>query len=63
MEHLCFQLIIGIFAKECDFDYYKTQSVTGVLGKVALKRNDFIRTTNPIYSLQLLGKKRINYII
>ena len=46
------------FCKGVKFDYYKTQSVTGVLGKVALKRNDFIRTTNPIYSFAVAGKEK-----
>ncbi len=46
------------FCKGIDFDYKKTQSVTGVLGKVALKRNDFIRTTNPIYSFAVAGKEK-----
>jgi len=46
------------FCKGIKFDYNKTQSVTGVLGKVALKRDDFIRTTNPIYSFAVAGKEK-----
>jgi len=46
------------FCKGVNFDYNKTQSVTGVLGKVALKRDDFIRTTNPIYSFAVAGKEK-----
>ena len=48
------------FCKGIDFNYKKTQSVTGVLGKVALKRDDFIRTTNPIYSFAVAGKEKNN---
>tara|TARA_Y100000389_G_C17354850_1_gene460480 strand:- start:344 stop:1081 length:738 start_codon:yes stop_codon:yes gene_type:complete len=48
------------FCKGVDFNYKKTQSVTGVLGKVALKRDDFIRTTNPIYSFAVAGKEKNN---
>ena len=46
------------FCKGINFDYIKTQSMTGVLGKVALKRDDFIRTTNPIYSFAAAGKEK-----
>lgn len=48
------------FCKGIDFNYKKTQSVTGVLGKVALKRDDFRRTTNPIYSFAVAGKEKNN---
>ena len=48
------------FCKGIDFNYKKTESVTGVLGKVALKRDDFIRTTNPIYSFAVAGKEKNN---
>jgi len=48
------------FCKGIEFNYRKTQSVTGVLGKVALKRDDFVRTTNPIYSFAVAGKEKNN---
>ena len=38
------------------FDYYKTPCKTGALGKVALKRKDFVRTKHPIYSFAVKGK-------
>ena len=46
------------FCRGINFDYKSTQSVTGALGKVALKRDDFIRTTNPIYSFAVAGKEK-----
>lgn len=44
------------FCKGVTFDYKKTPCKTGSLGKVALKRNDFIRTRHPIYSFAVWGK-------
>lgn len=46
------------FCKGKTFDYNKTPCMTGVLGKVALKRNDFIRTRHPIYSFAVWGKDK-----
>ncbi len=44
------------FCHDVTFDYYKTPCKTGSLGKVALKRKDFIRTKHPIYSFAVKGK-------
>lgn len=44
------------FCKGIAFDYHRTPGRTGSLGKVALKRNDFIRTKHPIYSFAVWGK-------
>jgi len=44
------------FCKGKTFDYNKTRSQTGALGNIALKRKDFIRSFNPIYSLAVAGK-------
>lgn len=49
------------FCKGKDFDYSKTPSRTGSLSNFALKRKDFQRTKNPIYSFAVTGKDR-NYI-
>ncbi len=37
------------------FDYYKTVGKTGYLGNAVLKRDDFKRTKNPIYSFAVWG--------
>ena len=44
------------YCKGEDFDYYKTQSRTGSLSNFALKRKDFQRSKNPIYSFAVTGK-------
>lgn len=44
------------FCHDVTFDYHKTPCKTGALGKVALKRKDFIRTHHPIYSFAVKGK-------
>jgi aminoglycoside 3-N-acetyltransferase len=44
------------FCKGMPFDYYKTPSRTGLLSKIALKRNDFKRSKHPIYSFAVWGK-------
>tara|TARA_B110000196_G_scaffold318474_1_gene333969 strand:+ start:1734 stop:2504 length:771 start_codon:yes stop_codon:yes gene_type:complete len=46
------------FCKGFGFDYKKTLSKSGSLGNYALKRDDFSRTKNPIYSFAVYGKKR-----
>ena len=46
------------FCKGHTFDYKKTPSMTGSLGKIALKRKDFKRTTNPIHSFAVYGKDK-----
>lgn len=38
------------------WEYHKTKCETGVLGAVALKRKDFVRTQHPIYSYAVWGK-------
>ena len=49
------------FCEGKGFDYNSTPSKTGSLGNLALKRKDFQRTKNPIYSFAVTGKDR-NYI-
>lgn len=44
------------FCEGKDFDYKKTQSKCGLLSNIALKRDDFLRTKNPIYSFAVTGK-------
>ncbi len=44
------------FCKGIDFDPNKTLSRTGTLSNIALKRKDFMRTKNPIYSFMVSGK-------
>ena len=46
------------FCSKKYFHYYNTPSMTGSLGSYALKRKDFIRTTNPIYSFAVSGKHK-----
>jgi aminoglycoside 3-N-acetyltransferase len=40
------------------FDYNRTPSRSGSLSKAALKRTDFKRSKNPIYSFAIFGKNR-----
>ena len=49
------------FLKGITYDYYKTPSMTGSISKIALKRDDFKRTTNPIYSFAVFGKDKKFY--
>ncbi len=44
------------FCHGVTFDYLNTPSETGDLSVYALKRNDFKRTTHPIYSFAVTGK-------
>ena len=44
------------FCKGLGFHYKKTPSNSGSLGNYALKRRDFKRTKNPIYSFAVYGK-------
>ncbi len=44
------------FCKGKAFDRAKTPCSTGIIGKAALKREDFIRTRHPIYSFAVRGK-------
>ena len=46
------------FCNGKEFNYFKTPSKSGSLTKVALSRNDFIRTKNPIYSFAVSGKSQ-----
>jgi len=46
------------FCNGKEFNYFKTPSRSGSLTKVALSRNDFIRTKNPIYSFAVSGKSQ-----
>ncbi len=44
------------FCKGKTFDIRKTPCKTGIIGKVALKRDDFKRTQHPIYSFAVWGR-------
>jgi len=46
------------FCKKKKFDYKKTKSLSGHLSNLALSRNDFLRTQNPIYSFAVSGKDK-----
>ena len=46
------------FCKGIAFDYNESQSMAGSLGSFALKRKDFRRTKNPIYSFAVTGKDK-----
>ena len=46
------------FCKGIAFDYNKSQSMAGSMGSFALKRKDFRRTKNPIYSFAVTGKDK-----
>ena len=46
------------FCKGTEFNYLKTPSNSGSLTKIALSRNDFKRTKNPIYSFAVSGKNK-----
>ena len=46
------------FCRGKTFDYNKTPSQSGALGNIALKRKDFMRSFNPIYSLAVTGKDK-----
>ena len=44
------------FCKGLVFDYLNTKSSTGALSNISLKRDDFVRSKNPIYSFSIFGK-------
>ena len=44
------------FLKGKTFNYYDSPSQAGALGNIALKRKDFLRTFNPVYSYAVSGK-------
>lgn len=46
------------FCKGISFDYYNTQSKTGILANEAMKRSDFKRTLHPLYSHIVYGKDK-----
>lgn len=46
------------FCERKIFDYNRTPSRSGSLSKVALKRSDFKRSKNPIYSFAIFGKNK-----
>ena len=46
------------FCKGKIFNYHKTSSQSGALGNIALKRKDFMRSLNPIYSFAVAGKNQ-----
>jgi aminoglycoside 3-N-acetyltransferase len=46
------------FCKGITFHYHNTSPATGSIAKIALKRKDFKRTTNPIHSFAVCGKDR-----
>lgn len=46
------------FCQGKPYDYNKTIGKTGYLGNIALKRNDFKRTKNPIYSFAVYGRDK-----
>lgn len=50
------------FCKGVGFDYFSTPSQTGALTKVALQREDFMRTMHPIYSFAVKGKKQAELV-
>ena len=55
---LLFPTFNWAFCKGEDFDYNRTESLSGSLGNSALKRKDFQRTKNPIYSFVVTGKDK-----
>lgn len=64
----CFQAAVGeegtlllptfsfVFSNTGKYDYTRTKGVTGVLGNIALQRNDFVRTKHPMHSFAVWGK-------
>jgi len=55
---LLFPTFNWAFCEGEDFDYNRTKSLSGSLGNLALKRKDFQRTKNPIYSFAVTGKDK-----
>ena len=47
------------FCKGKKFDHHNTLSSSGALGNIALKRDDFLRSKNPIYSFAVAGRNKI----
>ena len=44
------------FCEGLGFHYHKTKSRVGSLGNICIKRKDFRRSKNPIYSFAVFGK-------
>lgn len=55
---LVFPTFNWAFCKGEAYDHFKTPCKTGSLGKIALKRGDFVRTKHPIYSFAVWGKDK-----
>ena len=64
----CFQSAVGeegtlllptfsfVFSNAGKYDYTHSKGTTGILGNIALKRNDFVRTKHPMHSFAVWGK-------
>lgn len=50
------------FCKGTAFDIKKTPCKTGALSKAALKRDDFVRTSHPLYSFAVWGKNTDDFL-
>lgn len=48
------------FCRGLGFDYFNSRSRSGSLGNVSLKRKDFKRSKNPIYSFSVFGSDKQN---
>ena len=46
------------FCKGIYFDYFDSKSQSGSLGNISLKREDFKRSKNPIYSFSVFGNNK-----
>ena len=46
------------FCKGKNYNYISSKSMTGALSNIALKRKDFARSKNPIYSFAVIGKDK-----
>lgn len=46
------------FCKSKEFDYNKTRSLTGALSNLTLEKDEFVRSSNPIYSFSIFGKDK-----
>ena len=55
---ICIPTFSWDFCQKKKFNYLKTIPRTGSLGKLSLKKKDFIRSKNPIHSFSLFGKNK-----
>tara|TARA_Y100000590_G_scaffold470694_1_gene667907 strand:- start:4928 stop:5692 length:765 start_codon:yes stop_codon:yes gene_type:complete len=46
------------FCRGLRFDYFNSKSQSGSLGNISLKRKDFKRSKNPIYSFSIFGNNK-----